>query len=121
MEKAKKLNEAINVEGYTITPWSLGVVEELAPCFQRITLEMVKNGITFDNAEKEFPKIILSVLPEVSQILSVTLKEDIEKVKEFQLDKVVTLILTIATQNIGYLKNCLSPMTEMVRNLTKIT
>lgn len=121
MEKAKKLNEAIKVEGYTVKPWSLGIVEELTPCFQRITLEMVKGGITFENAEKEFPKIILSVLPEVSQILSITLKEDLEKVKEFQMDKVVTLILTIATQNINYLKNSLSPMTEMIRNLTKIT
>ena len=108
------------VDGYKVRPWSLGMVEELAPCLERITLVLIKEGITLDNAEKEVLKITMKALPEVKTVLSITLKEDIEKVKELPMDTVVALLLTIITQNITYLKNSFGPISNLIKDLTRM-
>ena len=118
-ESKNTLFPETEVEGYKVKPWSLGTVEELTPVLERITIVLIKKGITLENAKEEIPKVTFSILPEVSAILSITLKEDITKVKELPLNSVITLLLTIITQNISYLKNSYSPMKSLIENLTK--
>jgi len=108
----------MDVEGFKVKPWSLGTMEELTPCLERVTITFINKGITLENIEKEVPKVILSILPEVSTILSITLKEDIAKVKELPLNSVIALLLTITTQNVAYLKNSFGPMKSLIKSLT---
>jgi len=108
------------VDGYKVKPWSLGTVEELAPCLERLTLTFINKGITLDNAEEEAPKIIFSVLPEVSTVLAATLKKEVLEIKELPLDTIVALLLTVVTQNIAYLKNSFSPIKNLIKEMTQI-
>jgi len=107
------------IEGYKVRPWSLGTMEELAPCLERITITLLEKGVTLDNLEKEISKVVFSILPEVSTVLSVTLKEKVEGMKELPLSSVIALLLVIVTQNISYLKNSLSPMQSLIKEMTK--
>lgn len=108
------------VDGYKVKPWSLGTVEELSPCLERLTIVFISKGITLENAEEEAPKIIFSVLPEVSTVLAATLKKEVKEIKELPLDTVVALLLTVVTQNIAYLKNSFSPIKNLIKEMTKM-
>ena len=107
------------VEDFKVKPWSLEMVEELAPCLERITVLLIKKGITLDNVEQKIGQASLAVLPEVKTVLSITLREDIEKVKKLPLNTIIALLLTVVTQNITYLKNSFSLISNLVKDITK--
>ena len=117
--KDKVLFSDIEIEGYKIKPWSLGKMEELSPCFERIGMEFIKRGLKIANVEKEIPQIIFTILPQVSIIISITLNEDIEKVKEFDIGKATTIIIAIARLNMEFLKNVSSPVMGAISQIVK--
>jgi hypothetical protein len=107
------------VEGYTIKPFTLGIVEELAPTFEKIGMALIGKGVTIVNVSEQIPKVMSSILPEISELLSIVLKEDKEVIKDFPMDKALTIVLTILTQNLTYLKNSFSPLSLISQALTK--
>lgn len=118
-KKNKVLFTEKKVEGYTIRPFTLGMVEELAPTFEKIGIALISKGITISNVSEQIPKVMSSILPEISELLSIVLKEEKEVIKEFPMDKALAIVLTIVTQNIVYLKNSFSPLSLISQALTK--
>jgi len=109
------------VAGYTVRPWTLGQIEQLAECFERVAYKCIEKGITSapKNLEVELPKIIGAVLPEISTVLSVTIDGlSVKDAKKFDLGTATLLILTIVHQNMEYLKNSLGPLKAMLKRLT---
>jgi len=122
MTKKKSTKERVlfpekKVYGYTIKPWTLGMIEELVPSLERIAIELIKRRITTKNYKEQGLQIIPAVIPELSEIISKTLGIPIKEVKEFQLDEVTVIVLTIAEQNMKYLKNSLSPITKLMTTM----
>jgi len=108
------------VAGYTVKPWTLGQIEELSACFERVAFKCVDKGvsISLDKLEAELPKIIGSALPEISTVLSVTIDGlSVEDAKKFDLETATLLILTVVHQNMEYLKNSLGPINIMIKQL----
>ena len=114
------LFSAKKIEGYTVKPWSLAMMEELSPCLERLIVVFKEKGIALDKVQDEIPKVIFTILPEVKTILSVTLKEDVEIVKEFDLGKVLALSLVIVSQNMEVLKNSFGPVSSLINQMAKM-
>lgn len=120
---SKTLFPEIEVQGYTLKPWTLFKLEKLAPAFERVGMEMIKRGIKLsdirkDNAKEVVPKIVFGVMSEIALIISVSIDEDIEKVRQFEIDRVIILVLAITNQNIKYLKNLLGPFSTLMEMIT---
>ncbi len=120
---SKTLFPEIEVQGCTLRPWTLFKLEKLAPAFERIGLELAKRDIKISKINKNdiqdiLPKIVVSVISDVALIISVSIDEEIENVRQFEMDKVIIFILAIVNQNIRYLKNLLGPMSELVHQMT---
>jgi len=119
MESNKKLFTVVNINGFEIRPWTLEQVELLLPQFSKIKLFIDNEKITFDNFIKRAWDFSTMLLPEISSILSITLNEDENKIKKFEMGTIIEILLVILTQNMAYLKNLLGPMTEILKNLNQ--
>jgi hypothetical protein len=105
------------IAGYVVKPWTLGTFEKLAPSIESIIATLSKKGVTFDNMERELPKFVLTILPEVSQLLGVTLDKSVEETKALEMDVVISLLLTVINQNVKSIINAFSPLRVLVTDV----
>lgn len=120
-KKEASLFSSKKIEGYTVKPWSLGTLEELGPWFERVAVIFKERGISLDQVESNPQTAIFSILPEIKTVLSITLGEDIEVVKEFDPGKVTALILVIISQNLNSLKNSFAQISTITRQLAALS
>jgi len=111
--------DTIKYENYEIKPWTLEKLEELSPVFEKFFLSLRGNNIKVDSIFTE-PLLYLKLLPYLSKIISITIGEKEEVIKQFTLDKSMTITAIIFKQNIGYLKNLLSPIVEMLKEMNRV-
>lgn len=123
----------VEVEGYTIRPWTLAQAVALAPTLGSLVdiakaagvgevllefmdlLDPAQGGTkdAFAKAQKEvigvLPGLIPKILPHAPKILSVSLGVPAEEVDRMDLGKATTLLLSVVSQNVDYLKNFFGP------------
>lgn len=101
------------VGDYEVDAWGLGELQKLVPVFERFVVKMATNKLTlkdFDpdvlqkNPGKLF-KILPTALPEIAEILSITLNRPTDEINKLKLDQVIELLIVIFQQNVEYLKN----------------
>lgn len=108
------------IEGYTIKPWSWGDMEDVSPILEELVYKLMKKGINLDNLVKELPKVLVNIIPEITELLSTVLKVDKEEIRKLNPETVLTMVLTIIAQNMSYLKNSLGPIIDVTKALTQI-
>jgi hypothetical protein len=111
------------VEGYTIRPFSLRDMEKLTPWFQKIAIKFAKEKININFDELKADRIqgvitALNILPELAEGLSILFDEDIEKIRDFDLIRIQSIVFVIISKNFEYLKNSFSLMGGLARSLT---
>jgi hypothetical protein len=123
----------VEVEGYTIRPWTLAQAVALAPTLGALMGIAKESGVgevlwkfmdllepgqgdakdAFDKAEKEvigvLPGLVPKFLPHAPKILSVSLGASAEEIGKMDLGKATVLLLSVVTQNVDYLKNFFGP------------
>jgi hypothetical protein len=123
----------VEVEGYTIRPWTLAQAVALAPTLGALVdiakasgvgeallgfmdlLDPAQGGAkdAFAKAQKEvigvLPGLIPKLLPHAPKILSVSLGTSAEETGKMDLGKATVLLLSIVSQNVDYLKNYYGP------------
>ena len=105
------------IQGTLVKPWTWGKLERLAPSLSTIYVLCKENDIdSFDKFLKN-GKFMSLCMPEITKIISLTTEETEENIKDFPLDKVLVIVLTIFQQNLEYLKNLLSPFQEITKKL----
>lgn len=136
----------VEVEGYTIRPWTLGQAVDLAAALGTAVdiigasgagkalsgiLESIEpENTTIDNLGKALlggwkdvvralPSIVPKFLPLAPKVLSVSLGVSVEEVAMFDLGKTARLLQAVGVQNYAYLKNFFGP--ERVTAATKTT
>jgi hypothetical protein len=123
----------VEVEGYTIRPWTLAQAVALAPTLGALVEIAKASGVgevllgfmdlldpgqggakdDFAKAQKEvlsvLPGLIPKFLPHAPKILSVSLTVSEEEVGKMGLGKATVLLLSVVSQNVDYLKNFFGP------------
>ena len=123
----------VEVEGYTIRPWTLAQAVALAPTLGALVEIAKESGVgevllgsmdlldpaqggakeAFAKAQKEvmgvLPGLIPKFLPHAPKILSVSLGTSAEEVGKMGLGKATVLLLSVVSQNVDYLKNFFGP------------
>jgi len=123
----------VEVEGYTIRPWTLAQAVALAPTLGALVEIAKESGVgevllgfmdlldpgqggakdAFAKAQKEvigvLPELIPKFLPHAPKILYVSLGASMEEVDKMDLGKATVLLLSIVSQNVDYLKNFFGP------------
>ncbi len=113
----------IEVEGVKVRPWSLGQLIDLAPIFESIAIDLKKRNVKVEHlgTDEKINELILSFLPYVAKIISVTIKEDEKVVREWSLKKATAIILTIMTQNLEQIKNSFGLGKSVLQTMQKET
>lgn len=104
----------MEIEGYKIKAWSLGKLERIAPHLEKIIQEIRLRKLKLSELLTDPTGLLLALIGDVAPIISITLGEKIEVVREFALERSVKIALVIAQQNVGYLKNVLIPLQKML-------
>lgn len=123
----------VEVEGYTIRPWTLAQAVALAPTLGALVEIAKESGVgevllgfmdlldpgqggakdAFAKAQKDvmgvLPGLIPKFLPHAPKILSVSLGASEEEVSGMDLGKATVLLLSVVSQNVDYLKNFFGP------------
>jgi hypothetical protein len=123
----------VEVEGYTIRPWTLAQAVALAPTLGALVEISKESGVgevllgfmdlldpgqggakdAFAKAQKEvisvLPRLIPKFLPHAPKILSVSLEVSAEEIGKMDLGKATVLLLSVVSQNVDYLKNFFGP------------
>lgn len=95
----------IEVQGYTIKPWTLGDLADMAMSIGQIIMSMRNYGITLEDIEKSIPELITIIFPYAPDIIAKTLKIDMGEARGLDPVKATEILLTILTQNIEHIKN----------------
>lgn len=109
----------IEIDGYTIRPWTFGNISDLAPeiGYLRTAFKNADLDIDIDNIDLNadlIAQISELILPVAPQIIAKTTGKLVSEVRELEPDKALIILLKIIEQNINYLKNCFgSVMTAM--------
>ena len=133
MGDEKILFPEVEVEGYTIRPWTLaqavalaptlgdllgiakasGVGEVLSHFMDLIEPEQGETKDAFAKAQKEviavLPGLIPKFLPHAPKIIAVSAGISEKAAGELNLGKATVLLLSIVSQNVDYLKNFFGP------------
>jgi hypothetical protein len=122
-EEEKKVDETallldgIEVAGYKVKPWGICDLAKLSPSFERIYFSMKERKIELGSLSGNIDKVIFAILPEAPHILAITLKVSIDEIEKLSPEKVMPLMFSIINMNMAYLKNWLSPLTAMVKQI----
>ena len=110
-----------SVAGLTLYPWTLATLIQISPILLRISTVITKSKLKIDlsTVDKSLPFLITAVLPELPEIFAVTLRKDVNEMKELSADVAIVLALRIVQQNLGYLKNSLGPAIKILQATTK--
>jgi len=102
-----------------VKPWTWGKVEQLAPSLSRLYSKCKSNNVTITDIQSVLsrPEFLIEIMPEITEIISITVNETQEVVKEKGLDEILIVVLKIFEQNIGYLKNLSSPIQTILEKL----
>lgn len=111
----------IEVVGYKVRAWSLGKIERIAPHLERIIFEIKKRNLKIEELIKDPTELFFSLINDIAPIISITTGEKIEVIRELPVEDAVKLALTIAQQNVGYLKNVLIPLQAMILAIATTT
>jgi len=107
----------VDVEGYRIRPWSFGQFAKLMPVFRSIMIDVKKAGLILGDiegkTEQDVEKDAVEMVPEIMElaapyapvIIAITLGVSENEVESWDMVKGTTILLTIITQNVDYLKN----------------
>jgi hypothetical protein len=133
MSDEQTLFPDVEVEGYTIRPWTLAQAVALAPTLGTLVEIAKESGVggvllgfmdlldpgqggardAFAKAQKEvigvLPGLIPKFLPHAPKILSVSLGTSAEEVGKMGLGKATVILLSVVSQNVDYLKNFFGP------------
>jgi hypothetical protein len=133
MGDEKILFPEVEVEGYTIRPWTLAQAVALAPTLGDLVGIAKESGVgevlskfmdlldsgqmnakdVFAKAQKEvaavLPGLIPKFLPHAPKIISVSAGISEEEAGTLDLGKATVLLLSIVSQNVDYLKNFFGP------------
>jgi len=114
-EELKKSDEEIlfpeaKVGDFVVKPWTLGQLLKINPHIEKVfaKLEEKRIKLTLENVNDFIVDLYFAALPEVVEIMAISLDVDQEKLHSLQLKEVVQLIYTIFIQNQENLKNVLS-------------
>jgi len=123
----------VEVEGYTIRPWTLAQAVALASTLGALVEIAKESGVgevlwkfmdlldtgqgdakdAFAKAQKEvlgvLPGLVPKFLPHAPKILTVSLGASEEEVGKMNLGKTTVLLLSVVSQNVDYLKNFFGP------------
>lgn len=112
----------IELHGYKITGWSIGQLSRLAPYFEVIATRLKLQNFNLDSIDKQetgnIQKIIFAVLPEIVNILAITLREKKEVIEDWNLEKTTEIIFAIVKVNLEYLKNLSGRVSEIVSQIS---
>ena len=104
--------EPVQVGGYAVRPWTLKRFTLVYPAAKAMVDRLVTAGLTFDNVEDFLAHRVLDVLPELlpllPEFLAVSLDIPLAEAEELDWATAAALVVTIFTQNLAPLKNCLT-------------
>lgn len=104
----------MEVEGFKIKSWSLGRLEQIAPHLEKIIIEIKLKKLKLNELLKDPTDLFLTLIGNIAPIISITIEQKIDVVRDLPLEKAVKLALVIAQQNVGYLKNVLIPLQSLL-------
>jgi len=102
------------VYGVKVRPWTFNQFVSILPDLLNIRKGLKENGIEIgelenlkDDDEGKILEFLVKLLPLIpaTTIVAKTIKEEIEKVEEWEFDKTAGIFLVILIQNAGRIKN----------------
>lgn len=116
----QKLFSSTEVEGYKIGKFSLGDIEKLTPWFQKFSDHQKQNGKELTLEALDVVSLLenLDMLPLIIEGLSIYLDEDIQTVKQFEIDVAQKMVILLVSKNIEYLKNSFALVKGLLEKLT---
>ena len=101
--------------GFEVKPWSFGILFEISGLLDEV-LEKVEEKGLFDMFNSDtisylsMVKVFTIASPQILKIISITLNEDEEKIKELSMEDGINIAIEITRQNWTILKNVLTPV-----------
>jgi hypothetical protein len=113
------------VADLSVKPWGFDEIEALTPVFEKIYSDLKRRKISltdFYHVVKtevggtpstkiellNFEQLYFVIMPHLREIFKITLHVDDKEISEIDPESMMTLLLKIVMQNIGYLKNWLA-------------
>jgi hypothetical protein len=114
------LIDEIEVDGLKLRPWGICDLAKLSPALERVVKGLKSRGVTMAAVrdKKQLDEIIFVLLPELPELLSVSLKLPMEEVEKLPNERALKLALVIVRMNVEYLKNWLGPATAAIKSVT---
>lgn len=119
-KKAEKPDEVIlfpevDVAGIIIKPWSFGKLFDISLLLDRVIEKAQAKGLVDKLETDSFSQVDVARLftlasSELLEIISITVNEPIEKIKDLSIEDGIKIILVIFSQNKEKIKNALSPL-----------
>jgi hypothetical protein len=123
-EVEEKSEEAIlfpelEIDGYTIRPWTLGKLRKVNPCLERVLAKLENKGIklTLDNIEDNLLDLYFAAVDEIITILSISLDVEEQELESIPIPQAIRLIFLIYKQNEDSIKN-VSSLLQMTSEAT---
>jgi len=97
----------IEIDGFTIRPWTLGKLRQVNPCMERVLEKLEKKGVklTLDNLEDNLLDLYFAAVDEIITILSISLDVEEKKLESVPIPQAIRLIFLIYKQNEDSIKN----------------
>lgn len=97
----------LEVDGFTIRPWTLGKLRKVNPCIERILAKLEGKGIklTLNNVEENLWDLYIAAVDEIITILSISLDVEEKKLEDIPIPQAIRLIFLVYKQNEDSIKN----------------
>lgn len=124
MEQRDALNVAvqrgIQVGKYTVTPWTLGKLEQLTPALMNFRRSCTEHAVSLDALVTDPITVLLAILPDVTPILATTLDITPEEVRGLEADEALAIAVAVLDQNLNYLLKLFRPTSILMSTLRTI-
>ena len=109
----------IEIDGFTIRPWTLGKLRKVNPCLERVMEKLEKKGVklSLDNVETNLLDLYFAAVDEILTILSISLDVEEEKLENIPIPQAIRLIFLVYKQNEDSIKN-VSSLLQMTNEPT---
>jgi hypothetical protein len=118
-DEVQTLVDEVEVDGFKVRPWGICDLARLSPTLERVVKGLKDRKVTMAmlKDKKQLDEVIFAVLPELPDLLAISLKLPISEIEKLPNEKALKLALVIVKLNVEYLKNWLGPATAAIKSV----
>jgi hypothetical protein len=100
----------LEVDGFTIRPWTLGKLRKINPHIENVFTHLKEREIklTTDNIDNHLMDLYFAAIPEIMTILAISLDVEESTLEDTPIPQAIRLIYLVYKQNEESIKNVLS-------------